>query len=60
MESLVDKGQSFGALTFNLATMYELCTESPRQLKLDLAQKVVGIPASDRVGLEKTNADFKL
>jgi len=53
-------------LTFNLSTLYELCTERSRSLKIGLAELVAetaneekeGIAAS--TGWEKVNADFKL
>jgi hypothetical protein len=39
--------------------MYELCTERPRGLKMQLAEKVAAVDESS-FGWEKTNADFKL
>ncbi|OBT80066.1 hypothetical protein VF21_01179 [Pseudogymnoascus sp. 05NY08] len=60
LEDLLDKGKSFHALTFNLSTIYELCTDRSRQLKLQLVEKVAAMPEADRAGWEKTNADFKL
>jgi trafficking protein particle complex subunit 12 len=70
---LIEDGNSFHALTFNLSTIYELCTERSRALKIDLAEKVVGIQIdSIKAGLgtegtsewpaawEKVNGDFKL
>ncbi|KAK4145943.1 uncharacterized protein C8A04DRAFT_10092 [Dichotomopilus funicola] len=56
---LVDSGRSSHTLLFNLSTMYELCTDRSRALKVSLSEKVAA--RGDRVeGWEKTNADFKL
>lgn len=75
LEELVDEGNGFHALTFNLSTIYELCTERSRPLKIGLAEKVAelqrerdragegegeGGKGSMEVGWEKVNADFKL
>lgn len=57
---MVDKGKSFQALTFNLSTIYELCTDRSRELKIQLAEQVAALPATARSGWEPTNADFKL
>ncbi|RDL42147.1 Uncharacterized protein BP5553_02126 [Venustampulla echinocandica] len=57
---------TFHALTFNLSTIYELCTERSRALKIGLAEKVAGILSKERTsgisgqGSEKVNGDFKL
>ncbi|RKU47475.1 hypothetical protein DL546_000034, partial [Coniochaeta pulveracea] len=59
LEKLVDAGFSSHTLLFNLTTMYELCTERPRGLKTQLAEKVAAMDESP-FGWEKTNADFKL
>jgi len=59
LEGVVDDGCSSHTLLFNLTTMYELCTEKPKTLKLDLARRVADLPPSTE-GWEKTNADFKL
>ncbi|KAH6634924.1 hypothetical protein B0J18DRAFT_487078 [Chaetomium sp. MPI-SDFR-AT-0129] len=59
LEGLVDSGRSSHTLLFNLSTMYELCTDRSRALKVSLSEKVAA--QGDRVeGWEKTNADFKL
>ena len=62
LSSLVDDSNSFHALTFNLSTIYELCTERSRALKIGLAEKVAEIKQSGQgmVGWEKVNGDFKL
>ena len=52
-------GQSSHTLLFNLSTIYELCTDKNRNLKVKLAEKVAGMDESF-FGWEKTNADFKL
>lgn len=59
LESLVDDGCSSHTLLFNLTTMYELCTEKAKTLKLDLARRLADAEPSTR-GWEKTNVDFKL
>ncbi|KAG0649778.1 hypothetical protein D0Z07_3868 [Hyphodiscus hymeniophilus] len=62
LSSLVDDSHSFHALTFNLSTIYELCTERSRALKIGLAEQVAQIRHSGQgmVGWEKVNGDFKL
>ncbi|KAJ4257342.1 hypothetical protein NW762_008460 [Fusarium torreyae] len=59
LEGLVDSGLSSHTLLFNISTMYELCTERHRNLKLKLTERVAGMEASP-AGWEKTNSDFKL
>ncbi|KAM5354497.1 hypothetical protein ACJ41O_001144 [Fusarium nematophilum] len=59
MEGLVDAGLSSHTLLFNLSTMYELCTEKHRNLKLKLTERVAEMEASP-AGWEKMNSDFKL
>ncbi|KAK4196584.1 hypothetical protein QBC40DRAFT_183158 [Triangularia verruculosa] len=59
LEGLVDAGRSSHTLLFNLTTMYELCTERARSLKVKLSEKVAGMEETNH-GWEKTNADFKL
>ncbi|MCJ1335226.1 hypothetical protein MMC09_000494, partial [Bachmanniomyces sp. S44760] len=59
LASLVSSGQSFHALTFNLSTIYELCTEKSRSKKTDLAEKLAGME-NQSLGWEKSNADLKL
>ena len=59
LEGLVDKGNSFHALTFNLSTIYELCTEKSRSLKTGLAEKIAAQPEKG-TGWERMNMDFKL
>ncbi|KAK3307405.1 uncharacterized protein B0T15DRAFT_530128 [Chaetomium strumarium] len=59
LESLVDAGRSSHTLLFNLTTMYELCTDRSRALKVRLSEKVAAM--GERAdGWEKSNADFKL
>jgi len=75
LESLVSNANySSHTLLFNLSTMYELCTDRAKALKLQLAERVASrAPATvrddetsgggftaARQGWEKTNADFKL
>ncbi|KAI0432824.1 hypothetical protein F5Y09DRAFT_300999 [Xylaria sp. FL1042] len=61
LEELVDSGQTSHTLLFNLTTMYELCSDRAKSLKMRLAERVATIePGSGGGGWEKTNADFKL
>lgn len=59
LEELVDGGLASRTLLFNLSTMYELCTEKNRNLKIKLTEKVAAMDETV-LGWEKTNADFKL
>ncbi|KAH9904098.1 hypothetical protein F4778DRAFT_770613 [Xylariomycetidae sp. FL2044] len=60
LESLVDSGQAAShTLLFNLSTMYELCTDRAKNLKIRLAERVAERQPTAQ-GWEKTNADFKL
>ncbi|KAH7127543.1 hypothetical protein EDB81DRAFT_809487 [Dactylonectria macrodidyma] len=59
LEGLVNSGLSSHTLLFNLSTMYELCTEKNRNLKIRLTERAAGMETS-AAGWEKTNADFKL
>lgn len=59
LEGLVDAGQASHTLLFNLSTMYELCTDRAKQLKVRLAERVADKGTTSQ-GWEKTNADFKL
>ena len=59
LENLVDSNQSSHTLLFNLSTMYELCTERNRNLKMRLVDRVAGM-AETSSGWEKTNSSFKL
>ncbi|KAH6970916.1 hypothetical protein BKA56DRAFT_595593 [Ilyonectria sp. MPI-CAGE-AT-0026] len=59
LEGLVDSGLSSHTLLFNLSTMYELCTEKNRNMKLKLTERAARMEPS-AAGWEKTNTDFKL
>ncbi|KAI9148066.1 hypothetical protein HJFPF1_11888 [Paramyrothecium foliicola] len=59
LEDLVSKGMASHTLLFNLSTIYELCTDKSRGLKMKLAERVAGMDETE-TGWEKTNADFKL
>lgn len=63
LEDLIDHGENssyaFHALTFNLSTIYELCTERSRERKLELVDKVSALEPS-AMGWERQAADFKL
>ncbi len=65
LEEVVTENHAFYALTFNLATVYELSTEKARDRKMQLAERVAeGLRRNDAqaVGrrMEWSNADFKL
>ncbi|KAI1360809.1 hypothetical protein F5Y08DRAFT_316551 [Xylaria arbuscula] len=66
LEQLVDAGQTSHTLLFNLTTMYELCSDRAKNLKMRLASRVARLEAPAMAegrgggGWEKTNADFKL
>ncbi|KAI1820410.1 hypothetical protein F4861DRAFT_523250 [Xylaria intraflava] len=61
LEDLVSAGQTSHTLLFNLTTMYELCSDRAKNLKVRLAERVADLePGSGGGGWEKTNADFKL
>jgi trafficking protein particle complex subunit 12 len=60
LEGLVHEGNAFHALTFNLCTIYELCTDKSRALKVGLAEQVAALSDSDGTGWEKSVVDFKL
>lgn len=59
LERLVADGRSSHTLLFNLATMYELCTDRSRALKVQLSEKVAAAQVT-LDGWEKTMGDFKL
>ena len=59
LDQLVEKQRSFYALTFNLATVYELCSEKGKQRKEDLVERVSkGI--EEKRGGERGSVNFKL
>ncbi|KAI1133189.1 hypothetical protein F5Y10DRAFT_130953 [Nemania abortiva] len=60
LEELVDAGQTSHTLLFNLTTMYELCSDRAKALKMSLAERVADVEPGSGGGWEKTNADFKL
>ncbi|KAG5296829.1 hypothetical protein I7I48_05766 [Histoplasma ohiense] len=60
LESLVNNNYSFQSLTFNLATIYELCSEKSRLLKSNLTERIAQQPPSRYRNWEKPNTDFKI
>ncbi|KMQ44239.1 Tetratricopeptide-like helical domain [Trichophyton rubrum] len=60
LESLVDDHNSFQSLTFNLATVYELCSEDSGALKAALAERVAEHPQSEHRNWEIPNGAFKI
>ncbi|KAI5299738.1 Small subunit processome complex component [Ascosphaera pollenicola] len=61
LEALVENNHSFQSLIFNLATIYELCSErSSLALKMTLTETVARQPSSGEVNVERPNAEFKI
>ncbi|KAF2084946.1 hypothetical protein K490DRAFT_47708, partial [Saccharata proteae CBS 121410] len=61
LEKLVEKGDALQAVTFNLATVYELCTERSRERKGELAERVAELaPGKTGRVWERRGEDFKL
>ena len=68
LEALVDSGLAWKGITFNLATIYELCTERSRALKIGIVEKIAEQKeermdrsgAFETGGYEGVNGDFKL
>ncbi|KAI0541521.1 hypothetical protein GGR58DRAFT_456349 [Xylaria digitata] len=60
LEGFVDAGQTSHTLLFNLTTMYELCSDRAKTLKMRLAERVADIEPTPGGGWERANADFKL
>ncbi|KAL2046256.1 hypothetical protein N7G274_001703 [Stereocaulon virgatum] len=59
LDGLIEKGRTFHALTFNLATVYELCSEKGREWKEELVERV-GRVIHENGGGERSSPDFKL
>ncbi len=57
LESVVKKSPAFHTLTFNLATVYELCGDRAPEMKKSLIHHVLH---SDQSSGEMIPADFKL
>ncbi|KAL4915346.1 hypothetical protein BDW62DRAFT_126491 [Aspergillus aurantiobrunneus] len=60
LESLVQAQHSFPSLVFNLATVYELCSDKSVQLKHGLVEVIAKQPITGHANLNRLNADFKL
>lgn len=63
LQSLVDDGQNFPTLLFNLATVYELQSEKAMAKKMQLAEKIADMgPSAGHAeqGWERMIGDFKL
>ncbi|KAJ0424154.1 hypothetical protein BJY00DRAFT_13737 [Aspergillus carlsbadensis] len=60
LESLIEEQHSFSSLVFNLATVYELCSDKSVQLKTGLVGAIAEQPVTGDTNLDKPNADFKL
>lgn len=59
LDGLVERGRSFHALTFNLATVYELCSEKGKEKKAQLVERVAKA-IEEKGGGERGVVDFKL
>ena len=59
LEKLIGQGYKSPALLFNLTTMYELCSDHAKDLKLALAERLAGLDEGP-LGWERTNVDLKL
>ncbi|EEP82507.1 conserved hypothetical protein [Uncinocarpus reesii 1704] len=60
LESLIGNNKSFQSLTFNLATIYELCSENSGNLKVGLTEQISKQPPSRDINWERPNANFKI
>ena len=60
LEDLVSRGWSFHTLLWNLATVYELCSERAAGLKVGLAERVAKGLEEEGGGGERWNGAFKL
>ncbi|KAL2827061.1 hypothetical protein BDW59DRAFT_60031 [Aspergillus cavernicola] len=60
LESLVQTPHSFSSLVFNLATVYELCSDKSVQLKHGLVEAIANQPVTGYTNLDRLNAEFKL
>ena len=59
LESLISEGCSFPTLLFNLSTVFELCTDRAKTLKIELAERLARVEGTE-TGWERSNTDFKL
>lgn len=60
LEELVAENNSFGSLTVNLATLYDLTSDRSRDLKLAMADEIGQQQSSGHQPRAFTNTDFKL
>jgi Flp pilus assembly protein TadD len=60
LEKQVDSSAQFHSLVFNLSTVYELCTERNREMKMGLAEKLAARKGGDGVGWEIGVVGFKM
>ncbi|KAF2764192.1 hypothetical protein EJ03DRAFT_356003 [Teratosphaeria nubilosa] len=60
-ENIIEASPGFAGALFNVATVYELCTERANGPKGELAQRLAAkTPSPESGGWEKVNFDFKL
>ncbi|KAJ9643850.1 uncharacterized protein PV06_08979 [Exophiala oligosperma] len=60
LEELIDNGYSFQTLTINLATIYDLSSDTSRDLKLSMISKIASEQKTTGQLRSFLNADFKL
>lgn len=61
LEAVAEKQPAFGGLLFNLATVYELCSDRATERKTGLVRSMsFRQPVSDSGGWERANFEFKL
>ena len=58
--ALVDAGPAFYSAVFNLSTVFELCSERNRDMKMGVAEMLAARRGGDGVGWERTGVEFKL
>lgn len=59
LEGLVEPHGNIGGVTYNLATLYELCSDRAKDMKMALAGRVAYLEGTG-LGWDRTNAEFKL
>jgi hypothetical protein len=60
LEAEISANHSFGSLIFNLATVYELCSDGAGYLKGQLAGTISKQPVTGQTNLDRPNSDLKL
>jgi tetratricopeptide (TPR) repeat protein len=60
LAALVDAGPPFHSAVFNLSTVFELCSERNRDMKMGVAEMLAARRGGDGVGWERSAGEFKL